>query len=378
MLGGRGCGKTRTGAEWVKKQSQHVERIALVAPTLSDAREVMLEGESGLLHLGLPLERPTYSPSRRRLQWPNGSIASLFSAEDPESLRGPQFGAAWADEFCAWSYPDATLSNLRMGLRLGDWPQLVMTTTPKPIPALKALLKAKHLYRSQASTADNKHLSQAFMTAMDDQYGGTRWGRQELKGEILWDDETALWSAHMFDNCRYQEAVPELDKIIIAIDPPVTSGARSDQCGIIVAGRKGRGRTAQIYILHDGTVQGVSPKNWARKSLSLYDAWEADGLVVEVNQGGDLVSSVIHTLDPHVPIRTVFATKGKTARAEPVAALYEQGKVFHVGRFDALEAELLRFGKTVKGKSPDRADALVWAVNHLINEGQTTPHIRRL
>ena len=379
LLGGRGCGKTRAGAEWVREKAKTVSRIALIAPTLSDAREVMLEGESGLLNLGVPRERPTYLASRRRLEWPNGAIGQIFSAEDPESLRGPQFGAAWADEFCAWSYPDKTLANLRMGLRLGDKPQLVITTTPKPTSALKALLKTKQLYQSQALTTDNhKHLSEAFLQAMDDQYGGTRWGRQELEGEIIWEREDALWSASIFDHCRVEGKALRLDKVIIAIDPPVTSGKHSDQCGLIVAGRQGSGRLSKCYILHDGTVQGLSPEKWAKAALSLYEAWGADGLIVETNQGGDLVTSVLRSFNTHIPIRTVFATKGKIARAEPVAAFYEQGKVFHAGRFDKLEAELLRFGSTLEGKSPDRADALVWAVSHLMGVEQGRPAVRPL
>jgi len=384
LLGGRGCGKTRTGAEWIRRQIYQTGRLALVAPTLADAREVMLDGESGLLNIGYPSERPTYSPSRRRLDWPNGSVGYLFSAEDPDSLRGPQFGAAWADEFCAWSYPEDTLSNLRFGLRIGQNPQLVLTTTPKPVPALTKLMRVPGLAVSRAKTGANAvNLSPAFLAAMEESYGGTRLGRQELEGEILFDQNGALWSQTIFEICRYNGTIPPLDRIIVSIDPPVTSGKRSDQCGLIVAGRAGRGTTARAYILHDGTVQGLSPTDWAKAAISLYQGWGADALLVEVNQGGDLVKTVLQTIDPYIPIKTVFATKSKVGRAEPVALLYEQGRVFHAGRFDALEAELRLMGtgsKAPKGrnKSPDRADALVWAVSHLLIPETSEPMIRRL
>ena len=380
LLGGRGCGKTRTGAEWVRRKIFETGRIALVAPTLADAREVMLGGESGLFNIGYPMERPTYSPSRRRLDWPNGAVGYIFSAEDPDSLRGPQFGAAWADEFCAWSYPEETLSNLRFGLRLNQKPQLVITTTPKPIPALKSLMSVSGLAVSRARTISNAaNLPPAFLAAMEDSYGGTRLGRQELEGEILFDREGALWSHKIFETCRYEGAIPPLDRIIVAIDPPVTSGARSDQCGLIVAGVQGRGSAARVYILHDGTVQGLSPTDWAKAAISLYKGWSADFLLAEVNQGGELVKTILHAVNPYVPVKTVFAKKSKISRAEPVALLYEQGRVFHAGRFDALEAELRLMGTAAAGKkSPDRADALVWAVSHLLIEKSHEPIIRRV
>lgn len=379
LLGGRGCGKTRAGAEWVRAKAKTEGRIALIAPTFNDAREVMLDGESGLLHIGLPSERPSFSPTRRRLDWPNGAIGYLYSSEDPDSLRGPQFGAAWADEFCAWAYPEATLSNLRLGLRLGQAPQLVITTTPKATPELQKLMNASGLVISRAKTKDNAHnLSPSFLSAMEETYGGTRLGRQELEGELILDHANALWRQNAFETCRYMNGLPIFDRVVVAIDPPVTSGTRSDQCGLIVAGRVGQGPTARAYILHDGTLQGVSPERWARAALKLYEAWEADGLVVEVNQGGELVETVLRSINPAVPIRTVFAKRSKAARAEPVANLYEQGKVYHAGRFDALEAELLLMGSEYMKKSPDRADALVWAVTHLLLNDSTRPSIRRL
>jgi len=379
LLGGRGCGKTRAGAEWIRECAKTEGRLALIAPTFNDAREVMLEGESGLLHIGLPSERPIFYPSRRRLEWPNGAVGYLFSSEDPDSLRGPQFGAAWADEFCAWAYPEETLSNLRLGLRLGEAPKLVVTTTPRATPALQKLMKVSGLVMSRAKTKDNAHnLSPAFLTAMEETYGGTRLGRQELDGELILDHANALWRQDAFEKCRVTDAPIEFNKVIVAIDPPVTSGKRSDQCGLIVAGRVGQCARSRAFILHDGTVQGISPKGWARTALNLYEAWQADGLVVEVNQGGELVETILRSINPNVPIRTVFARRGKDVRAEPVANLYEQGRVFHVGRFDELEAELLTMGSATKKKSPDRADALVWAITHLLlNEG-SKPNIRQL
>jgi len=380
LLGGRGSGKTRTGAEWVRKQvAVHGKsRIALIAPTLGDAREVMLEGESGLLHIGYPSERPQFSPSRRLLTWPNGALGHIFTAEDPDGLRGPQFDAAWADEFCAWSYPEETLSNLRLALRLGDFPQLVMTTTPRPIPALKQLMQAKNILVSRGATADNAdNLAPSFMAAMEEAYGGTRLGRQELGGEFIEDLEGALWTRDMLE-AAYTPQYPECCKIIVAIDPPVTSGAQSDACGLIVAGRYGEGRNAKAFILHDGTVQGRSPEAWARAAIILAKGWEADYLLAEVNQGGELVSSVLNAMDPAIPIRTVHASRSKTARAEPVALLYEQGRVGHCGRFTALEDELAAMGTDTFRKSPDRADALVWAVTELLLKSRPVPRIRHL
>jgi phage terminase large subunit-like protein len=381
LLGGRGCGKTRTGAEWIREQVAHcgARRIALIAPTYNDAREVMLEGESGLLNIGYPFEQPQYVSSRRRLEWPNGAIGQIFSAEDPDGLRGPQFDCAWADEFCAWSYPEDTLSNLRLALRLGTNPRLVMTTTPRPLPALKKLLKNPVVRVSHATTKDNaSHLSRNFIETMEAEYGGTRLGRQELDGQLLTDVPGALWNYGMMD-VAYVEAVPELSKIIVAIDPPVTSGARADSCGLIVAGLSGEGRAARVIILHDGTVQGLSPQGWAQKAVALYEEWNANYLLAEVNQGGEMVATILRSIDGHVPVKNVRASVGKTARAEPVAALYEQGKVLHAGRFKALEDELCLMGSDLMGrKSPDRADALVWAVTELLLKGRGEARIRRI
>ncbi|MDB2438405.1 terminase family protein [Hellea sp.] len=380
LLGGRGSGKTRTGAEWIREQvTVHGKsRIALVAPTFHDAREVMIEGESGLRNIGYQSERPHFSPSRRQLKWPNGAVGHVFTAEDPDGLRGPQFDAAWADEFCAWTYPEQTLSNLRLALRLGTNPQLVLTTTPKPVPALKKLLAAKGLLISRGSTADNEdNLAPTFLSAMEEAYGGTRLGRQELSGEYIEDLDGALWTRSMLE-AAYTDERPDCERIILAIDPPVTSGANSDACGLIVAGLRGEGRKAKAFILHDGTVQGRSPEGWAKAALSLARGWEADYIVAETNQGGELVSSVLNMLDPSMPVRNVYASRSKAIRAEPVALLYEQGRVAHCGRFMPLEDELAAMGTKASNHSPDRADALVWAVTELMLKSRATPRIRQL
>ena len=378
LLGGRGSGKTRAGAEWTRRRvAQGAKRIALVAPTFNDAREVMIDGESGLRHIGYPSERPRFISSRRRLEWPNGAIGQIFSSEDPDGLRGPQFDCAWADEFCAWSYPDYTLSNLRMGLRLGDQPQLVVTTTPRPIPALKSLMKSKGLVTSRMSTQDNKDfLAPGFMTAMQDAYGASRLGRQELAGEVIEDLPGALWSRDMIENCRIED-MPECDRIIIALDPPVTGHKHSDSCGMIVAGRYGRGRQARVVILEDASIQGVSPERWSALAVGLHESWNADYILAETNQGGDLVKTVINMIEPAVMVRNVFARHGKRLRAEPVAALYGQGRVHHIGEgFAALEDELCLMGTDNLRKSPDRADALVWAVTDLLLRKNQSPTIR--
>ncbi len=389
LLGGRGSGKTRAGAEWVRQQVKAGKRrIALVAPTYNDAREVMICGESGLLNIGPKEERPEYISSRRRLEWKKGgaikedAVAYVFSAEDPDRLRGPQFDCAWVDEFCAWAYPEETLSNLRMGLRLGDELKLVITTTPKPMPALKKLMKEPSVVVTRAATKDNAaNLSPAFIKSIYDIYGGTRLGRQELNGEILEDHEGALWTRAMIDKALVGAAPQGIQKTVVAIDPPATSGARADACGLIVAARVGFGAQARVYILHDGTVQGLKPDKWAALAVDLWRAWDADYLLAEVNQGGEMVKSVLDAIGAQAPVRTVYASKSKVARAEPVAALYEQGKVKHAGSFPKLEDELCMMGahdgqRTNMGKSPDRADALVWAVTDLLLKPRTHPQVR--
>ncbi|WP_427454765.1 DNA-packaging protein [Litorimonas sp. WD9-15] len=365
ILGGRGSGKTRSGAEWVRAQVRGgAKHIALVAPSFNEAREVMLEGESGLLNLGYPRERPRYIASRHRLEWPNGAVGHVYSAEDPDGLRGAQFDAAWADEFCAWTYPEDTLSNLRLGLRLGEDPRLVITTTPKRTPSLLKLVTMKGVHISQSKTADNaKYLSPGFAALMEENYGGSPLGKQELDGEILSELPGALWTLQGISDRRV-EAAPELDRIVIAIDPPTTSGPRADACGIVVAGRA----DDLIYVLEDASFHRASPADWADRAVALYHHYRADAIIAEVNQGGEMVEACLAQVDPNVPVLTRHTNRNKRSRAEPVAQAYRRGKVRHAGRFDALEAEMCLMGTDSLRHSPDRADALVWAVGELMVE----------
>ena len=385
LLGGRGAGKTRAGAEWVRGLAlglppfapRPVERIALVGETLADARAVMVDGPSGLLAIHPGRERPTYQASRRLLTWPNGAVAQLFSADDPESLRGPQFGAAWADELAKWRYADAAWDMLQFCLRLGDRPRQVVTTSPRPIPLLKRLIADPATAVSRAATHANAgNLAPSFLSAVVGRYQGTRLGRQELDGELIEDRPDALWRRDALDGGRVDNA-PALERIVVAVDPPVTSGARADACGIVACGRAGDGRA---YVLADATIAGRAPLDWARAAVRLYESLAADCLVAEVNQGGELVAEMLRQVSPGLPVRMVHATRGKFLRAEPVAALYERGLVAHAGAFPELEDQLCDFGPggLPGGRSPDRLDALVWALTELMLAPRANPRIRTL
>ena len=383
VLGGRGAGKTRTGAEWVKGMAlghppfteTPTGRIALVGETQAQVRDVMIEGVSGLLAIHMRWERPSWHPSLRRLEWPNGAIAQVFSAEDPESLRGPQFGAAWSDELAKWPNLQECWDMLQFGLRLGDSPRQIVTTTPRPLPLLKRLLTEPTVAVSRAKTSDNRfNLAAAFIRAVTETYGGTRLGRQELDGEIVEDSPDALWTRAMVEAAREREA-PPLARVVVAVDPPASSSQRADRCGLVVAGidRDGLG-----HVLEDGTLAGARPQEWAEKAVALYRRHEADALVVEVNQGGEMVGSIIREVDAGVPVTSVRATRGKYLRAEPVAALYAQGRVRHAGAFPELEDEMCSFGPggLPSGRSPDRLDALVWALTHLMLVPKGRPRVR--
>jgi phage terminase large subunit-like protein len=385
LLGGRGAGKTRAGAEWVRAAAlglpphdgKPVGRIALVGETEHEAREVMVEGVSGLLAVHHRSERPAWISSRRRLEWANGAVAQIFSADDPDSLRGPQFAAAWADELAKWRYADATFDMLQFGLRLGERPRQVITTTPRPTALIKRLVKDKATVVTRAGTRANAfHLAPEFLDTVVARYAGTRLGRQELLGEIIEDRADALWSRALIETCRVA-APPPLMRIVVAVDPPASTGARADACGLIAAG-VAEDRT--IFVIADDTVSGLSPTGWAAKAIALWRRLDADSLVVEVNQGGDMVRTVIAEADPSVPVTAVRASKGKWLRAEPVAALYEQGKVKHAGTFPALEDEMCDFGLDglSSGRSPDRLDALVWAVTALSFGARGQPRVRGL
>ncbi len=373
VLGGRGAGKTRAGAEWVRGLAlghpgcvpAKAGRIALVAESYADLREVMIDGPSGLRWIHGRGERPAFEASRRRLVWPNGAVALGFSAEDPEALRGPQFDAAWADEIGKWRQGEEVWDMLQFGLRLGSRPRQVATTTPRAVPLVKRLVGAAGVATTRATTRDNAaNLAPSFLEAVVGAYRGTRLGRQELDGELLEDREDALWTRETIERTRVP-AAPELARVVVAVDPPAGGAKRSDACGIVAAGL---GRDGRGYVLEDASVASAKPEVWAARAVALYRRLEADALVAEVNQGGEMVRSVISGLDPGVPVLAVRATRGKWLRAEPVAALYAQGRIAHVGAHPALEDEMAAFGLDglSNGRSPDRVDALVWALTQLM------------
>jgi len=367
ILAGRGWGKTKTGAETVRQWAYEAryERIALVAETAADARDVIVEGDSGILRCSPPWFKPRYEPSKRRLTWPNGVMATLYSGEEPDQLRGPQHGAAWADEVAKWRYAQDAWDQLQFGLRLGERPVQIVTTTPRPIPIIKQLVADPLCHVTKGRTLDNAaNLAPTFLKKIVARYEGTRLGRQELDAEVLEDIPGALWSRAMIEAARIAKA-PDMARIVVSIDPPITAGEDSDECGISVCGR---GVNGEAFVIEDMSERGLSPQQWARRAVMAYHKHGADRIVAEVNQGGDMVETVIRMIDANVPVRKVHATRGKYKRAEPVAALYEQGRVHHVGAFPQLEDQLC--GYTVDGmaddSSPDRLDAMVWAMTDLM------------
>ena len=385
ILGGRGAGKTRAGAEWVRGMAlglpefsaRPARRVALIGETLADVREVMIEGVSGLLGIHPRAERPHWIPGRRRLEWKNGAVAQVFSAEEPESLRGPQFDAAWCDELCKWRYAEETFDMLQFGLRLGAHPRQVVTTTPRPIALLKRLIADPLTALSKMPTRDNAYnLAPTFLESIVARYAGTRLGRQELEGEIVEQIEGSLFPLARLEAARV-EAKPAMKRIVVAIDPPASSREGANACGIVAAGI---GIDDGIYVLADESAAGLSPLEWAARAVALYRRLEADRIVVEVNQGGDMVRSVLAEIDRDVPVLEVRATRAKHIRAEPVAALYEQGRVKHAGHFPALEDEMAAFGPggLAAGRSPDRVDALVWAITALTQHVHALPRLRQL
>jgi phage terminase large subunit-like protein len=385
MIGGRGAGKTRAGAEWIRAQalglppfaSEKAARIALVGETEHDVREVMIEGVSGLLAVHAWHERPTWLPSRKRLEWSDGQVAQAFSAEDPESLRGPQFCCAWSDEMAKWRYAEKAFDMLQFGLRLGSQPRQLITTTPRPTALLKRLIEDPTSVVTRAATRANaNYLAPTFLQTVMGRYAGTRIGRQELDGEIVEDRPDALWSRALLEKSRVAEA-PSLQRIVVAVDPPASSSRRADSCGIVAAGITEAGI---CYVIADDSVSSVTPNAWATKAIALWHRLQADALVAEVNQGGDMVRTVINEVDASVPVIPVRATRGKWLRAEPVATLYEQGRVKHAGVFAALEDEMCDFGVNglSTGNSPDRVDALVWAIASLAFQARGGPRIRAL
>lgn len=382
FMGGRGAGKTRAGAEWTRFSvlAGRMARVALVGPTLGDVREVMIEGPSGLHaieHLGDKM--PTYSVSRRRLEWPNGAVGLVFSAEDADSLRGPQFDAAWCDEIAAWPDGEAVWDMMQMGLRLGPFPRCVATTTPRPVPLVKRLVGGEAVVTRGGTAANARFLSEAFMDHVQGKHGGTVLGRQELDGELIEDPKGAMWRRSDLDARRVRAAPEVFEDIIVAVDPPATSGASADACGIIAAGvvqAEGFGR--RCFVLRDASEQGLRPLDWGARVAALAREVGASRVVAEANQGGEMIASVLESAGCDVPVRLVRAALGKRARAMPVAALYERGDVSHVGVLAGLEDEMCRFGAAGFVGSPDRVDALVWAVTTLMLERGGEPRVRRV
>lgn len=376
ILAGRGFGKTRAGAEWVHGLATAVagRRFALVGSTYGDARQVMVEGESGLMATG-PAGM-AFVPSLRRVRWPNGSQAHIFSGADPDRIRGGQFDFAWGDEVAHWARAEAALTNLRLATRLGVDPRLLLTTTPLPRAWLKALAAEPDVVVARGRTRDNiAHLPRGYVEAQERRYGGSALGRQELDGEIVEDLVGALWTRAMLEACRTVSAPQPLGRIVVGVDPPAGGGT----CGIVVVGL---GPQGFAYVIADASVTGVRPEDWARAVAKAYDDHQADCVVVEVNQGGQMVLSNLRAIARHLPLRPVHAARGKVTRAEPVAALYGLERVFHAGAFPALEDELcglLSSGIYAgPGDSPDRADALVWALTELMLDGKGEPSVRRV
>lgn len=368
ILAGRGWGKSRTGAEAVREEVEagRAGRIALVAETAADARDVMVEGESGILAISPPWNRPKYEPSKRRLTWDNGAIATHYDAREPDQLRGPQHDFFWGDEWAKFRYAQACWDNLLPGLRLGVHPRGVITTTPRPTPMIKALVKDSGVLVTKGRSTDNLgNLAATFKRTVIDRYAGTRLGRQELDAEILEDVPGALWSRRTIEESRLEKA-PPMKRIVVGVDPAATGGENSNENGIIICGVDAQNKG---YVLDDWSERG-SPDKWARKVVGAFRRYEADRVIVEVNQGGDMVASVLRSVDASLPIEEVRASRGKYVRAEPVAALYEQGRVHHVGAFTELEDQMATFtperaADRSDGYSPDRVDALVWALSAL-------------
>ena len=386
---GRGFGKTRAGVEWVRDQVKRgAKRIAAVAATNSDIERVMVKGESGFLsvcwqgdktYAGKKMGYPEWSPTKRTLTWDNGAQVQFFSAEEPERLRGPQFEIAWCDELAAWNKDMDTWSMLQFCMRLGKHPRIMVTTTPKPTKLVRQILKDPNTHVTTGSTFDNSaNLAKTYLKAVKEQYEGTRLGRQELYAEVLEEAEGALWTTEMLDKASVKhDEVPHLNRIVVALDPAVTANAESDMTGIVVAGIDVNG---VAYVLGDYT-ERLSPQGWASKAIQLYHQYQADRIVAEVNQGGDMVRTTIHGEDATIPFKAVRASRGKFARAEPISALYERGIVKHVANppdgssLNELETQMRTWEPLGSIGSPDRLDALVWAITDLSLNGYAKPQL---
>jgi phage terminase large subunit-like protein len=365
LMAGRGFGKTRAGAEWVHHVAQTPgARIALVGATEEEVRRVMIEGSSGILNTAPIGGKPVWEPSRGVVTFPSGAQAFVYSAANPDGLRGPEHDYAWCDELAKWAKDEATWDNLRMGMRRGKRPQIVVTTTPRNRRLLKKIKAAKSTAVTQGKTTDNVHVPQTYLAALNEDYGGTALGRQEIDGEMIEDVEGALWTRGLIEGCRVED-VPGLRRVVIGVDPPASAGG--DACGIVAVGLD---ENQNGYVIADASVSGRSPEGWAAAVAGLAARVGADRVVAEANNGGDMVASVLRAADYGMPVRLVHASRGKCARAEPVSFLYERGRMRHAGAFPDLEDELCGMmsggGYEGPGRSPDRADALVWAVTELM------------
>lgn len=383
VMGGRGYGKTRAGAEWVREiaEADPAARIALIAASLNEARAVMVEGPSGLLAVSPPRRRPKFEPSRRLLTWPNGAEARIYSAGEPETLRGPQHSHAWCDELAKWdnsgARAQAAWDNMVLGLRLGSMPRVVATTTPRAVPLLKALLKQGDVSVTRGTTKDNAdNLPGGFFRSVQVRFGRSRLARQELDGELVADIKGALWSRELLERCREDASGDAAGhtRMVIGVDPPAS--ADGDACGIVVCAL---GADGIARVLADCSVRKATPERWARAVASAARVWSADRVVAEANMGGEMVRSVLRAAEIGLPVRLVHASRGKAARAEPVQALYESGRVRHRGDFPQLEDELCGImtagGYEGPGRSPDRADALVWAMTELMLGQRAVPRV---
>jgi phage terminase large subunit-like protein len=385
MLAGRGYGKTRAGAEWVHRLAMTGKRrIALVGATIDEARAIMVEGVSGVIAVaerhGVKL---VWEPSKNQIRWPSGAVASLFSGEKADGLRGPEHDFVWADELAKWRQVDAAWSNLQMGLRRGPRARVLVTTTPRPLDLLETLRREPTTVETGGKSSDNVSLPKSFVDAMIAAYGGTSLGRQELDGELLGEAEGSLWPRTLIERCR-ADAPETFDKIVVGVDPPVSAGLahgevhRGDACGIVVAGRS----EGRLFVLADCSVKGASPERWARAVANAAEQWNACLVVAEANQGGAMVTSVLKAADSRLPVRLVHASRGKVARAEPVATRFAVGRAFFAGTFTEIEGELsgMCAGGAYHGptRSPDRADAMVWAMTELSETRSGVPRVRAL
>jgi len=376
MMAGRGFGKTRAGAEWVSEATR-VDgslRIALVAATIAEVERVMVRGASGLMTVARHDEDLIWYPARGLVEFASGARAFAYSGANPEGLRGPEHHLAWCDELAKWAHPQATWDNLMLGLRLGANARALVTTTPRPVALLRALAADSDVVKTGGRTADNPHLPKDFRAAVAARYGGTRLGRQELDGVLIDDVEGALWTRERIEACRAQ-APEALARVVVGVDPPAS--ATGDACGIVACGM---GADGIGYVLGDHSEKGLSPEGWAQAVVRAAETWEADRVIVETNQGGDMVESVLRSVDSALPVRAVKARFGKGKRAEPVSALFARGKARFVGAFPELEDELCgltREGYEGPGRSPDRADAMVWAMTELLlGRAQAEPRVR--